>query len=261
MDARQSIIENKTSIGIELGSTRIKAVLIDERYAQIATGGHDWENRLEDGIWTYHMDDVWTGLQSSFRNLAVDVKKRYDVELASVGAIGISAMMHGYLAFGKNGDLLVPFRTWRNTTTEKAATLLTEKFQFNIPQRWNIAHLYQAILNEEAHVKDIDYLTTLSGFLHWKLTGKKIIGTGEASGMFPVDSTTNNFNSVMLKQFDEITASYNYGWKISDILPVVLNAGENAGNLTAEGAKLLDPSGTLKAGIPLCPPEGDAGTG
>ena len=268
MDSKQAIIENKTSLGIELGSTRIKAVLIDGDHAPIAAGGHDWENKLETmnagkagsvNIWTYSLDDVWTGLQNCFRNLALDVKKRYGIDLVSVGAIGISAMMHGYLAFDKNNNLLVPFRTWRNTMTEKAAALLTEKFQFNIPQRWSIAHLYQAILNEESHLKDIDFITTLAGFVHWKLTGKKMIGIGDASGMFPVDE--KSFDERMIKQFDELVSPCNYGWKIAGILPEVLKAGENGGALTSEGAKLLDPSGNLKAGIPFCPPEGDAGTG
>jgi sugar (pentulose or hexulose) kinase len=259
--ANQAIIEGKTALGIELGSTRIKAVLVDDKFTPIASGSHDWENRLEDGFWTYHLDDMWKGLQNSFRNLTLDVKERYDIELTSVGAIGISAMMHGYLVFDKKGDLLVPFRTWRNTTTEKASALLTEKFQFNIPLRWSIAHLYQAILNGESHVKDIDYMTTLAGFIHLKLTGKKTLGIGDASGMFPLDGKNCNYNSIMLKQFDDLAASHNVSFKISDILPEILNAGENAGTLTAEGAKLLDPRGALKAGIPLCPPEGDAGTG
>ena len=259
MDAKQAIIENKTSLGIELGSTRIKAVLIDNDYTPIAQGSHDWENRLEDGVWTYHLDDVWAGLQDCFRKLALDVKNRYDLALSSVGSIGISAMMHGYLAFNRNGDQLVPFRTWRNTTTEKASALLTEKFKFNIPQRWSIAHLYQAVLNGEPHVKDIDFITTLAGLVHWKLTGKKVLGIGDASGMFPIDN--GNYNPQMLKQFDDLIASHNYSWKIGDILPSILSAGENAGVLTAEGAKLLDSSGCLRDGIPLCPPEGDAGTG
>jgi len=259
MDAKQAILETKTYLGIELGSTRIKAVLIGENYTLIASGSHDWENRLEDKVWTYHLDDVWTGLQDCFSKLVLDVKNRYNLTLSSVGAIGISAMMHGYLAFNKNGDQLVPFRTWRNTITEKAATVLTEKFRFNIPQRWSIAHLYQAILNGESHVKDIDFITTLAGYVHWKLTGKKVLGIGDASGMFPVDG--NNYNPLMLKQFDELAVSGNYGWKIENILPAVLSAGEDAGTLTPEGAKLLDPSGGLWNGIPLCPPEGDAGTG
>jgi sugar (pentulose or hexulose) kinase len=259
MDTKQAITESKTYLGIELGSTRIKAVLIDTNYALIAAGSHDWENRLEDGVWTYHLKDVWAGLQDCFSKLAIDVKKRYGLPLSSVGAIGISAMMHGYLVFDKNGDQLVPFRTWRNTITEKAAAALTEEFRFNIPQRWSIAHLYQAILNEEPHVKDIDFITTLAGYVHWKLTGKKTLGIGDASGMFPVEG--GNYNPLMLKQFNGLIAPRNYSWKIADILPSVLNAGEDAGTLTAEGAKLLDRSGRLLEGIPLCPPEGDAGTG
>jgi len=259
MDIKQAIIENKTSLGIELGSTRIKAVLIDAHYTPIAQGSHDWENKLENGVWTYHLNDVWTGLQNCFKDLALDVKNRYGIALSSVGSIGISAMMHGYLVFDKNGGQLVPFRTWRNTTTEKAAALLTEKFKFNIPQRWSIAHLYQAVLNGEPHVKDIDFITTLAGLVHWKLTGKKTLGIGDASGMFPIDN--GNYNPKMIKQFDDLIASHNYPWKITDILPAVLNAGENAGTLTAQGAKLLDSSGCLRDGIPLCPPEGDAGTG
>jgi sugar (pentulose or hexulose) kinase len=267
MDTKQAIVENKTALGIELGSTRIKAVLIDTHYAPIASGGHDWENRLEDGVWTYHIDDVWKGLQESFRNLADDVNKRYGVKMATVGAIGISAMMHGYLPFNKNGDLLVPFRTWRNTITEKAAASLSGEFQFNIPQRWSIAHLYQAILNKEDHVKDIAFITTLAGYIHWKLTDQKVLGIDDASGMFPIDSTTNNFNQKMLQKFTDIVkpkgplGPQGFGWNIGDVLPKVLSAGENAGLLTTEGAKLLDPSGSLQAGIPFCPPEGDAGTG
>jgi sugar (pentulose or hexulose) kinase len=252
---------SKTVLGIELGSTRIKAVLIDENYTPIASGGHDWENRLEDGVWTYHLDDVWAGLQNCFKNLALDVKNRYGLTLSSLGAIGISAMMHGYLVFDKNGRQLVPFRTWRNTITEKAASALTEKFKFNIPQRWSVAHLYQAILNGEGHVKDIDFMTSLAGYVHWKLTGKRVLGIDDASGVFPVDSKANTYNAEMLKQFDEAVSSHLFGWKIGNILPKVLCAGENAGTLSEEGAKLLDPSGSLKAGIPLCPPEGDAGTG
>jgi len=259
MDVKQAIIETKTYLGIEFGSTRIKAILIDESYEPIAAGIHDWENNLENGIWTYHLNDVWAGLQDCFSKLALDVKNRYGLALSSVGAIGISAMMHGYLVFDKNGDQLVPFRTWRNTITEKAAAALTEKFKFNIPQRWSIAHLYQAILNEEPHVKDIDFITTLAGYVHWKLTGKKTLGIGDASGMFPVDG--NSYNPLMLKQFDALIAPSNYGWKIAGLLPSVLSAGEDAGTLTPEGAKLLDPSGSLWDGIPLCPPEGDAGTG
>jgi sugar (pentulose or hexulose) kinase len=261
MDTKKAIIEGKTILGIELGSTRIKSVLIGDNYAPIAAGSYDWENRLENGMWTYHLDEVWAGLADCFRNLALDVKKRYDAELVSTGAIGISAMMHGYLAFDKDGNQLVPFRTWRNTTTEKAASLLTNTFQFNIPLRWSIAHLYQAILNKEDHVKDIAFITTLAGYVHWKLTGQKVIGLDDASGMFPIDSNANDYDRRMLEQFGETVSPFGFGWKIENILPKVLDAGENAGTLSAEGAKLIDPSGSLKAGIPFCPPEGDAGTG
>jgi sugar (pentulose or hexulose) kinase len=258
---KRSIGEGKTSLGIELGSTRIKAVLIGADHAPVASGSYDWENQLIDGIWTYRLEDVWRGIQNSFRKLAEDVRNRYGAALAATGSLGISAMMHGYLVFGKEGGQLVPFRTWRNTITERAAEELTEKFRFNIPQRWSVAHLYQAILNNEAHVKDIAFLTTLSGYVHWKLSGKKYLGVGDASGVFPIDSGTNDYNSRMLEQFDALAGGKGFGWKLPDILPKVLKAGENAGLLTEEGARLLDPSGILKAGIPLCPPEGDAGTG
>ena len=267
MDTKQAIAEGKTALGIEFGSTRIKAVLISntgstgDDYAPIATGAHDWENRLENGLWTYHLDDVQTGLQNCFRALADDIQHRYGLPLETTGAMGISAMMHGYLVFDKDGNLLVPFRTWRNTTTEKAAAGLTALFNFNIPQRWSIAHLYQAILNGEAHVKDIAHLTTLAGYVQWKLTGKKVVGLNEASGIFPLDSVTNNYDSRMLDKFRECIMPNNPGWDVPGIFPEVLHAGETAGFLTEEGAKLLDPTGTLKAGIPLCPPEGDAGTG
>jgi sugar (pentulose or hexulose) kinase len=261
MEIKQAITEGKTALGIELGSTRIKSVLIDENCSPIAAGSHDWENRLENGVWTYSLDDVWVGLQNSFKNLSSDVKDRYGVNLTTVSAIGISAMMHGYLAFDKGGKQLVQFRTWRNTSTEEAASVLTEKFKFKIPLRWSIAHLYQAILNNESHVKDIDFFTTLAGYVHWKLTGLKVLGIGDASGMFPVDSSTLNYNSQMLEQFSKTASPFDFNWKINDILPKVLNAGDDAGTLTAEGALLLDPSGVLKPGIPFCPPEGDAGTG
>ena len=257
---KQAIIEGKTSLGIELGSTRIKAVLIDENHAPIASGGHDWENQLLDGIWTYSLDDVWKGLESCFASLASDVQNRYGTPLAKTGVIGISGMMHGYLVFDKDEKLLVPFRTWRNTITEKAAAKLTEKFNFNIPQRWCIAHLYEAILNKESHVKDISFITTLGGYVHYKLTGKKVVGVGEASGIFPIDSRSNKFDAKMLDTFDALAGS-EYGWKLSGIMPTVLTAGEDAGSLSAEGAKLLDPRGILQSGIPLCPPEGDAQTG
>jgi len=261
MKVEQIISEGKTVLGIELGSTRIKSVLIDENFSPIASGSFDWENRFEEGIWTYSLNDVWIGLQKSFKSLSDDVKQRYGVNLTSIGAIGISAMMHGYLAFNKDGGQLAQFRTWRNTSTEKAAVLLTEKFQFNIPLRWSIAHLCQAMLNKEEHVKDIDFITTLAGYVHWKLTGRKVLGIDDASGMFPIDSAALNYNSGMLDKFSQIASSYDYNWKLDKILPKVLVAGEEAGELTSEGALLLDPSGSLKAGIPFCPPEGDAGTG
>jgi sugar (pentulose or hexulose) kinase len=261
MNTKQAIAEGRTALGIELGSTRIKAVLIDEAYAPIASGGFEWENRLEDGVWTYHLDEVWSGLQSSFRALAEDVRARYGAELTTVGAIGVSAMMHGYLVFDGGGRQLVPFRTWRNTMTERAAAELTEKLRFNIPQRWSIAHLYQAMLNKEAHVPNIAFITTLAGYVHWKLTGRKALGVGDASGMFPIDSAANDFDKRMLDQFDCVAANSGCLWKLRDILPEVLSAGESAGSLCEEGAKLLDSSGSLRSGIPLCPPEGDAGTG
>jgi sugar (pentulose or hexulose) kinase len=257
----QIVIGEKTALGIEFGSTRIKAVLIGEDHAPLASGGHDWENRLEDGIWTYRLEEVWLGLQNSFRGLADEVRSRYGVTLDRVGAIGVSAMMHGYLAFDGEGRQLVPFRTWRNTITEQAASLLTEKFRFNIPQRWNIAHLYQAMLNGENHIGDIAFLTTLAGYVHWKLTGEKVLGVGDASGVFPIDGESNSYNARMKDQFDALAADRKLGWTLADILPDVLSAGEKAGTLSEEGAKLLDPTGRLKAGIPLCPPEGDAGTG
>ncbi len=261
MDVKNLLEEGKGILGIEFGSTRIKAVLIDEKGTPLASGSHEWENRLTDGIWTYTLDDIWNGLADCYADLASDVKKKYDVVLKKFASIGFSAMMHGYLAFDKEGELLVPFRTWRNTITEEAAAKLTEVFQYNIPQRWSIAHLYQAILKKEEHVAKIDFLTTLAGYVHWKLTGEKVLGVGDASGMFPIDCKSGNYDQNMIRKFDELTEPCGYGWKLSDILPKVLSAGENAGTLTPEGAKLLDVSGNLEAGILLCPPEGDAGTG
>lgn len=261
-DASRIAIESgQTVLGIEFGSTRIKAVLIDEAHKPLASGSYDWENRYENGVWTYHLEDVWTGLQAAYRNLSDEVRAKYNTPLQTVGAIGFSGMMHGYLPFDKAGNLLAPFRTWRNTITGQAAEKLTALFQFAIPQRWSIAHLYQAILNKEPHVKDIHHLTTLAGYVHWKLTGQKVMGVGEASGMFPIDSTTNDYDARMLGLFNEQLAAEGMPWKIQDILPRVLVAGEAAGALSEEGARLLDPTGQLKAGIPLCPPEGDAGTG
>ena len=261
MDIQEQILGGKCCLGIELGSTRIKAVLIGTDHAPIASGDYGWENRLEGGYWTYHMEDVWAGLKSAYAGLREQVKARWDVELKAVKAMGFFAMMHGYLPLDGAGELLAPFRTWRNTTTGQAAVALTERFSFNIPQRWSIAHLYQAMLNGEAHVKDISYLTTLAGYVHYKLTGQKVLGVGEASGMFPIDSHTKDYDQAMVDSFDALAGEMGYPWKLRDILPRVLCAGEEAGCLTPEGTLLLDPTGALQAGIPLAPPEGDAGTG
>jgi len=260
-EIQKAIESGKTSLGIELGSTRIKAVLIGEDHAPIASGSFEWENQFENGVWTYSLEAVWKGLQESYRNLSKDVSEKYGVTVKTIGALGFSAMMHGYLAFDKDGGLLVPFRTWRNTMTGQAAEKLTDLFQFNIPQRWSIAHLYQAILNQEPHIADISHLTTLAGYVHWKLTGQKVLGVGEASGMFPIDSKINNYDKRMVGQFNEQFNAENIPWALEDILPKVLVAGDAAGALTEEGAKLLDRTGQLQAGVPLCPPEGDAGTG
>ena len=260
-EAKQAIINNKTALGIEFGSTRIKAVLVDDKNQPIASGGHEWENRYENGVWTYSLDDIWTGIQDCYQDLVKDVKAKYDLELESVGAFGVSAMMHGYMPFNKEGELLVPFRTWRNNITAEASEKLSELFNYNIPQRWSIAHLYQAILNGEEHVKDIDYITTLEAYVHWKLTGKRVLGIGDAAGMFPIDTAKADYNQTMIDKFDELVAPYGFSWKLRDILPKALVAGEDAGVLTEEGAKLLDVTGKLKPGIPMCPPEGDAGTG
>lgn len=261
MDAKTAILEQKTALGIEFGSTRIKAVLIGADNAPIASGDHEWENRYDNGVWTYTLEDIWTGLQDAYTKMAADVREKYDITLTRVGAIGFSAMMHGYMAFDKAGNLLVPFRTWRNNITEEASEKLTDLFGFHIPQRWTIAHLYQAILNGEPHVADIDYVTTLAGYIQWKMTGERVVGVGEASGIFPIDSETNTYFADMIAKFDEAVADKAYSWKALDVLPHVLTAGDNAGVLTKEGAALLDMSGNLEAGIPLCPPEGDAGTG
>ncbi len=258
---QQAIMTGRTILGVEFGSTRIKAVLIGEDHAPIASGGYEWENQLVDGVWTYGLEEVWRGLQASFRDLSQDVVAKYGTPLQTVGAIGFSGMMHGYLAFDESGALLVPFRTWRNTMTGQAAESLTELFQFNIPQRWSIAHLFQAILNKERHVPRINHLTTLAGYVHWQLTGQKVLGVGEASGVFPIDSRTNDFDQGMLERLNGRLQAEGLSWKVKDILPKVLVAGESAGSLTEAGARLIDPSGQLRAGIPLCPPEGDAGTG
>ncbi len=261
MSAKTIIESGKAILGIEFGSTRIKAVLIDTDNNPIAQGSFEWENQLVDGLWTYSIDTIWKGLQDCYADLRKNVKAEYDCEIKQLAAIGISAMMHGYMAFGKDENILVPFRTWRNTNTAKAAAELSELFHFNIPLRWSISHVYQAILNGEDHINKIDFLTTLAGYIHWQLTGKKVLGVGDASGMLPIDSNTNNYDAEMVAKFDKLIEPKNLGWKILDILPEVLNAGEDAGVLTEEGAKKLDPTGTLQAGTPLCPPEGDAGTG
>lgn len=260
-EIRKAIESGETALGIEFGSTRIKAVLITKDHVPAAAGSHEWENRLEGNIWTYSLDDIWKGLQDAYAQMAEDVKKQYGITLTTTGAIGFSGMMHGYMAFDKDGELLVPFRTWRNTITKEAAEKLTEEFRYNIPQRWSIAHLYQSVLNGEEHVKNIAYITTLAGYVHWKMTGEKVLGIGEASGMFPVDAETKDYNRHMINRFDSLVAEKNYSWKLLDILPKILLAGENAGFLSEEGSRLLDVSGNLTAGIPLCPPEGDAGTG
>lgn len=261
MEKKQAILAGKATLGIEFGSTRIKTVLMGEDFKVLAQGSHEWENQLENGLWTYSLEAIWKGLQDSYRDMAEDVKKQYDVTLTRVSAIGFSAMMHGYMAFDKEGKLLVPFRTWRNTNTDKAAKVLTKEFNYNIPLRWSISHLYEAIIDNEEHVKEITYFTTLAGYIHWKLTGKKVLGIGDASGMFPIDSVTKQYDLKMIEKFDKLVEEYHFPWMLKDILPEVLVAGEDAGTLTEEGAKLLDVSGNLEAGIPLCPPEGDAGTG
>lgn len=260
-NAKQTIESGKAVLGIEFGSTRIKAVLIDENHHPIAQGAHEWENQLVDGLWTYSIDAIWKGLQDCYADLRAQVRKEYDVELETLAGLGFSAMMHGYMAFNQDEQILVPFRTWRNTNTQKAAAELSKLFQYNIPLRWSISHLYQCILDGEAHVKDIKYLTTLAGYVHWHLTGEFVLGIGDASGMIPVDPNTKTYDATMVDKFNTLVASKHYPWQLLDILPTTLNAGEKAGCLTEKGARLLDVSGHLKAGCPLCPPEGDAGTG
>ena len=258
---KNAILEGRTVLGIELGSTRIKGVLLDDKNQILASGGYAWENKLVNGIWTYDIPDVWTGLQECYRDLKENVQKTYGVELTNIGAIGISAMMHGYLIFNEKDELLAPFRTWRNTMTEPATIELMELLEHQIPQRWSVAHLYQDILDGAEYVKDIRYMTTLSGYVHWMLTGEKVLGVDDASGMFPVDAETKTYYADMLEKFDGKIAGKGFAWKLGEILPKSLVAGEAAGVLSEAGAKLLDPTGTLKAGIPMCPPAGDAGTG
>jgi sugar (pentulose or hexulose) kinase len=258
-DARETIATGRAVLGIELGSTRIKACLVDERGTTLAAGSHAWENQFVDRMWTYDLDEVWTGLRACVADLLADAERRHGVRPTALAAMGVSAMMHGYLAFGADDELLVPFRTWRNTTTGRAADALTERLGFNIPMRWSAAHLYQAVLDDEPHVGDIRHLTTLAGYVHWRLTGRLVLGVGDASGMFPIDSATGTYDAAMVAAFDELVGRPEL--RLADLLPDVLPAGREAGRLTEEGARLLDPSGTLAAGAPLCPPEGDAGTG
>ncbi len=261
MNIKDIITEGKTALGIEFGSTRVKAVLIDENAKPLASGSYDWENKFEGGYWTYSMDEVKTALKTCFGELQKDVQTKYDTALKTVGAMGVSAMMHGYLAFDEEWNLLAPFRTWRNTTTGEAATELTEALGFNIPQRWTCAHIYQAILNGEEHIPNIAHVTTLAGYVHYLLTGVNAVGIGEASGIFPIDSENNCYNGDMVKIFDEKTKAKGFGKSLTDILPDVLLAGDNAGYLTAEGVKLLTDEGDLAEGVPFAPCEGDAGTG
>lgn len=261
LDPKATIETGKAILGVEFGSTRIKAVLIDQDNKPIAQGSHEWENQLEDGLWTYSIEAIWNGLQNCYSDLRANVRKQYDTDIEILAAIGMSAMMHGYMAFDANEEILVPFRTWRNTNTAQAAAELSSLFNYNIPLRWSISHLYQAILNKEEHVNSIEYLTTLAGYVHWQITGNKVLGIGDASGMLPIDSDTKDYSATMVEKFDRLVAPYGYSWNLLDILPKVLNAGDNAGFLTEEGAKMIDISGHLKPGIPVCPPEGDAGTG
>ncbi len=261
MGAKEVIESGKTALGIEFGSTRIKAVLIDLKGEVLAVGFHDWENSLVDGIWTYSLEEIHAGLRDCYTSLRKTVEEKYGVTLTTIGAIGISAMMHGILAFDKEDKLLTPFQTWRNSNTESAADKLTELFDFNIPLRWTIAHLYQFVLDDEPFAKDITFATTLDSYIHWMLTGEKITGIGDAAGIFPIDSTKNDYDEEMVQKFDELIKDKNYSWTLRDVLPKVLVAGEKAGTLTEEGAAFLDESGNLKAGIPMCPSEGDAGTG
>lgn len=256
-----AIQNGKVALGIEFGSTTIKAVLTTEDFQTIATGSYDWENDLVDGLWTYSLEDIWHGLQISYKRLTQEIMTHYHVHLHKIGAIGFSAMMHGYMVFDKKDELLMPFRTWRNATTEMSAQLLTQLFEFNIPQRWSIAHLYQAILNQENHVKDIDYMTTLAGYVHWRLTGERVLGIGDASGVFPIDETTGDYHQQMIDKFQMLDEVKKYDWDLRKILPKVLPAGASGGKLSRFGAKLIDPSGHLESGAVMAPPEGDAGTG
>ncbi|MCY9805945.1 FGGY-family carbohydrate kinase [Lentilactobacillus senioris] len=261
LETSQAIQAGNVSLGIELGSTRIKAVLITADYHTVAAGSYNWENKLENNVWTYSLEAVWTGIQTSYKQLAAEVQSKYHQPITNIKSIGISAMMHGYLAFDQADNLLVPFRTWRNNITGQAADELTKLFNFNIPQRWTIAHLYQAILNDEAHVNELDFVTTLAGYVHWQLSGEKVLGTGDASGVFPIDPATGYYDQKMLDQFSAQANVKKYPWSIEKVLPAVKPAGQAAGQLTETGAKLLDPTGNLQGGSLMAPPEGDAGTG
>lgn len=260
-NVKNIILNAETALGIEFGSTRIKSVLVDLNGSPLASGSFDWENSYKNGVWTYSLDEVFEGLRASFAALKKSVYDKYGVKLETVGSMGISGMMHGYLAFDKDGAQLAEFRTWRNTITAEAAEKLSALFDFNIPQRWSIAHLYQAILNGEEHVGRVDFIATLAAYVHYRLTGERVIGVGEASGMFPIDSSINDYDAAMLDKFDGCVADKGFPWRLRDILPRVLVAGERAGTLTAEGAAMLDPTGEFRPGVPMCPPEGDAGTG
>ncbi len=255
------IKEGKASLGIEFGSTRIKAVLIDSENNPIAGGAFDWENSLVDGIWTYSLEEIHEGISTAYAGMKKDVQEKYGVKLTKLRAMGVSAMMHGYLAFDKDGNLLVPFRTWRNTITGEASEKLSSLFNYPIPERWSIAHLYQAILKGESHVKDVAFFTTLAGYAHWMLSGEKVLGVGDASGMFPIDAETGDYNKKMIEQFDQLVAYHKFGWKLEDLLPKCLSSGAVAGKMTKEGASWLDKDGELEEGVLMAPPEGDAGTG
>ena len=257
----EKIRAGKTSLGIEFGSTRIKAVLIDDTYRTIASGDYNWASHLENGLWSYTLEEIWKGLQTAYAEMSNDVEAAYGEKLTRIGHIGFSAMMHGYLAFDKDGELLVPFRTWQNTNTHEAHEKLSELFQYNIPERWSIAHLYQCVLNNEEHVSKVAFFTTLAGYVHWKLTGRKVLGVGDASGMFPIDPETHTWETAFIDRFNALPEVAAQPWKLEDLLPEPLVAGTPAGELTEEGARLLDTTGTLQPGITLAPPEGDAGTG
>ena len=260
-EAQRRIAEGRTALGIELGSTRIKAVLIDEDHQPLAVGGHSWENQFVGRLWTYSLESVWSGVAECYAALAADVQQRHDVQLTTVGALGVSAMMHGYLPFDADGELLTPFRTWRNTNTSAAVEQLSARLDHNIPHRWSVAHLFQAVLDDEEHVGEIAHLTTLAGYVHWQLTGERVLGVGDASGMFPIDAKTGGYHESMLVTFDAMAAEHDRSLRLADLLPAIRRAGDPAGTLTDTGARLLDPTGALQPGIPLCPPEGDAGTG